>query len=194
MKIFLLNAPPRAGKDTAANYLADYTGGKVVKFAEPLKAAAAAIYFGGDRVAFDKYDSAELKDTPQAVFFGSTCRQVQIALSENLLKPLHGQTVFGEILAQTIKREAAKGVEFFFVSDSGFKPEAEVLIREFGAEQVTLIRAHRDGCTFQGDSREYINLDDRFVNSFDVENPSGSVDVFYERIVEIVNNLIGVDR
>ena len=187
-KIVLLNAPPRAGKDTAAAELAAYFGGEIVKFAAPLKAGATAIFCNGDHDLFKQYDTTEQKDIIQGQFLGKTCRQVQIDISESYMKPIHGQDVFGRILATAIDQSPQ---QLFFVSDSGFVPEAAVLVNNFGAENVILIRIHRAGFDYNGDSRSYINLDALGVKSYDVENPSDDLATFYSRLREIVAYNIG---
>jgi hypothetical protein len=189
-KIFLINGPAGSGKDTAANELAEYFSGRVAKFATPLKDAATAIYCGNDRAVFDSFDTFEMKKVPHERFFGKTCREVQIAISEQFLKLIHDDNVFGNILAQKIEDKRDQNFPVF-VSDSGFRPEAEVLVRKFGPESIVLIRLHREGYTFEGDSRGYINLDDLGVKSFDVNNPEGDVKGFYSRLREVVAYTLG---
>lgn len=187
-KIFLLNAPPRAGKDTAAAHLVEYFGGELVKFAAPLKRGAAAIFCGGDKALFDSYDTPEKKDTKCEQFLGKSCREVQINISEKFMKLIHGTEVFGNLLAKEIENSPQ---ELFFISDSGFAPEAEVLAQKFGAENITLIRIHRDGYDYSGDSRSYINLDHLAITTYDVINPNDDVNTFFSRLREIVAYNIG---
>jgi len=182
--IFLLNGPAGSGKDTAAKYLADRFEGEVSKFAAPIKDAATAIYCGGDRDWFDEFDlDQERKNQPDPVFYGKSCRQVQIDISEDFLKKSHGPGIFGDILTTRIINGDS---EFYFVSDSGFRPEAECIINAFGADEVVLIRLHRDGHTFEGDSRSYINLDDLEVNSYDVTNVTGQQEEMFRQLASIV--------
>lgn len=191
---FLLNGPPRSGKDTAAVWLEKRYDGKLLKFAEPIKRAVTAIYHGGDRAEFDKYDTAELKDTPQEVYFGKTCRQVQIGVSEAFLKPFHGdQRIFGNILARQVERihgRLASGP--YFISDSGFRPEAEVLVDKYGAKNIILFRIFRDGFTFGQvtDSRNYITLRDLGVREFDIQNPNDNMQAFYGALDNILEHCI----
>ncbi len=178
-KIFFINGPPGSGKDTAGIHLArKYASGQVYKFAQPIKDAVVAIYHKGNKAAFDALDTYENKGIPQAVYFGKTCREVQIAVSEFFLKPFHGdQAVFGKFLARDIRAEMSHarvslfpGPRFFFITDSGFRPEAEELVREFGADNCFLLRIRREGYTYAGDSRDYINLRDLGVAERDVIN------------------------
>ncbi len=173
-KIFLLNGPKYSGKDTGGAWLAAKYG-TVVKFAEPIKRAVTAVYHAGNRDDFDKYDTPELKDLPQGVYLGKTCREVQISVSEDWLKPFHNNPkVFGYFLINDIQRRQDMpnllSRRNYFVTDSGFEPEAEALIDMYGAENMFLARVHCDGCTFTGDSRSYINLDKFGVKSMDITN------------------------
>lgn len=168
----LLNGPPGSGKDTLAGRLVGSSNlpMKIVKFAAPIKRIVAATYFGGDYEAFQRFDTFEMKNIPHDRFFGKSCRQVQISTSEDWLKILHGQNVFGDILANDIQESPGAYECFHIVSDSGFRAEAEVLINRFNPENVLLVRIHREGFTYAGDSRNYIYLDDLGVRSLDIKN------------------------
>lgn len=176
-KIILLNGAPRSGKDTFGKRFAKKHGGKVMKFAEPIKAACAAMYCGGSRALFDSYDTPEEKDKAHAVFFGKTTREVQISISEEYMKPLYGQDIFGHILSNSLDRdiqdERRAHSPVYFITDSGFDKEAFVLINRFGVENIKLIRLHRDGHTFKGDSRGYVNLDKQGITGTDIDNIEG---------------------
>jgi hypothetical protein len=187
-KFFLLNGPARSGKDTAGKHLALTFGGQLVKFAEPIKRTVTAIYHGGSRADFNSYDTAELKDIPQDIYFGKTCREVQIGVSENFLKPFHNdQSVFGKLLNRDVQRLLERGETGpFFITDSGFNREAELLVEQYGASNVFLFRIFREGHTFSGDSRGYITLKHLGVREFDVENMTGNVQAFYDVLNSIV--------
>lgn len=157
MKIVLFNGPPRSGKDTAASIAQGlFYNSQIMKFAMPLKRAVAALYFGGHMEDFKEYDE-ELKSIPQEVFYGKSAREVQIAISEVLMKPLHNQYIFGNILVRDIMRLPTE-TEVIFIPDSGFVSEAEVLIDTFGPDNVLLINLYREGTDFNNDSRNYIDL------------------------------------
>ena len=196
--IFLLNGPPSAGKDTAATYLNDqlYTNfeTQIVKFATPLKKGAAAIYLGGDDEEFAKHDLPWEKNIAKDIFLGKSAREVQIALSEIYMKKFHDDPqVFGKILAETIRREFAKGTSVFFVSDSGFRPEAEALVEAFTCHRVNLIRIHRPGYTFDGDSRSYIELKDLNVREADIYNEGTTMDQFFLDLKKFVTDTLGAN-
>ena len=159
MKVILLNGPPGCGKDFAGQILMDLLPKSVVmKFAKELKERTHALYrltrHDGRPHAHDAYEHC--KDTPMAVFHGRTPRLCYISVSENLIKPLHGDYIFGQWLASAM--EAAPMYDTFIVTDSGFASEAEVLIKRFGTDNVQLIRIHREGHDFSSDSRSYLDL------------------------------------
>ena len=188
-KIVLFNGPPYSGKDTIATKLCKYhLNGKIMKFAAPLKVIARDFFCDGSQEEFDYWDSPQNKDKPSPVFFGKSCRQVQIAISENFFKPTFGETIFGEILARDIKKYNEQYPNTtFLISDSGFRPEAEVLVKEFGAENVILVNLIREGTSYKNDSRSYINLDDLEVIRLSIDNQNGKLD---ETITNINNILI----
>lgn len=175
-KIVLLNGPPRAGKDTIAQQMVTLQGERVriVKFANELKKMAHAA-FGLVGLAPDAYEG-HLKDTPIQVFHGKTPRQTYIALSELFVKPFLGQGFFGAALRRTMREmvfsQNLHAGHVFAVSDSGFAGEAQELISWVGAPNVLLVRIHRPGTSFEGDSRSYIELPD--VRTIDVQNDTFS--------------------
>lgn len=187
--IFLLNGPPSSGKDTLAEFLnANITGGEVVKFARPIKDAVRALYCHNDQKLFDTCDAPENKNERVPAFHGVSCREAQIALSEQMMKPLHGSQIFGRILAQYI---AYADAEYFFVSDSGFRDEALALIEVFKPENVTLIQIERDGFTFEGDSRSYIDLTDVLESRFKLSNNT-TKDTFLHMGLHLVNEVLEI--
>lgn len=192
-KIILLNAPAGAGKDTLGSMLQTQVKeqSEVVKFASPLKSVAIQLYCNGDSRKFYEFDhDQEKKSKPDDVFLGKSCRQVQIDISEVYMKPMHGQQVFGKFLANYIHKRADEGIEVFFVTDSGFRPEAEVLVEEFGPQNILLVRIHREGHSYEGDSRNYIELSDLDVQELDLENITDDINTTLSIASEAVNKFI----
>ena len=185
-KIILLNGPPRSGKDTMAELIATQKYFcKVEKFAKPIKLAVAAIFFGGDYERFAFFDTAEMKDVPHEVFLGKTCREVQIAVSESFLKPFYqDKHVFGKLL---VSRLTQGGPPTVLVSDSGFREEAEELVNKFGADKIKLVRIKREGYTYAGDSRSYIDLSDLGVDTLEVENVDGDQSIALQQIIKFID-------
>lgn len=172
MKILLLNGPPGAGKDTIATIMkkAAASNVKCEKFAQPMKTALPLIYGIPVTDWQERLDLMPYKDEPAPELFGKTPREVQIALSETLLKPLHDKFIFGKLLLNRIKNLPQPAPSLIVVSDSGFREEAEIIVNEFGAKNVFLWRIHRQGCDFKKDSRDFITLKDLGVAQFEVDN------------------------
>ena len=152
-KIVLLNAPPGAGKDFAAQFLVkNVKDCRLDKFARVLKERTHALY-GFPNRDFMYYE--DTKDIPSTDFLGLTPRQAYIRVSETYFKPTHGARVFGELLSKELSNISE---EVIAISDSGFCEEAKVLIEKYGTSNVLLIKIHREGCDFSEDSRDYIEL------------------------------------
>jgi hypothetical protein len=89
--------------------------------------------------------------------FGVSFRQWQIDFSERFMKPLFDEAIFGELLVARIKRRFEKGIaNLMVIPDCGFQVEIETLYYAFPQEDILLVRPHRAGFTFAGDSRSYV--------------------------------------
>jgi hypothetical protein len=190
--LILFNGPPGSGKDAAGQIVKRYYDGPgsalLTKFANAVKTGSHhAIGANPDPLAFE-----QIKDVPQpGIMNGRTFREVYIAYSEAFMKPLFGERVFGTMLGNSIRDLYAADdlngpiPSLILVTDSGFLPEAEELLvaRDwsndliFDQANVILIRMHRDGCDFEGDSRGYISLNEAgySVREYDVQN-NGTLD------------------
>ena len=163
-KIILLNAPPRAGKDTAAAQLMlrqdDFRKlgyePSVYKFALPLKNATHAL-FGLDCPpdAFEKS-----KDIVSPVFMGLSPRQAYIKVSEEMVKPVIGIDFFGQIACNVLRDLSLIGKDgrnlCFIISDCGFATEVFPLMAEFDEENILVVHIHRENCDFKNDSRDWL--------------------------------------
>ena len=165
-QIILLNGPPRCGKNTIANAIPYHA---IIGFSHHLKRCVHAMHFGAAGWAMDPDAFDAVKSEPLAMLGGRSWRQEYIRFSEEFVKPVYGNDWFGE---QFVKAAMAAPELRVIVPDSGFREEAERTVCEFGPENVTLIRIHRDGATFAGDSRSYIDLADLGVACFDIDNNS----------------------
>ena len=153
MKIVLLNGPPRSGKDTAALALRSYLGATIYKFADPLKSALHAL-FGLHNSDPSCFESVKAQHLPE--LFGWTPREAYIALSEKGVKPVFGPSHFGNVL--TCRLVFDRTSKLVAVPDSGFVIEALPLLDQFGANNILLLQLTRSDCSFEGDSRGYIQL------------------------------------
>jgi len=163
-KIILLNGPAKSGKDTIGGQLqfespAHYALGK---FAQPIR------LWIQSTLRITPLMLEREKDSPQELLSNMTIREAMIAYSEKFIKPLFGVDWFGKRLRHEFvgPTNAKIGV----VTDSGFATEAQVLIDWFGAKNVFLVRLHREGTSFEGDSRGYISFLDQGVAEIDLHN------------------------
>jgi hypothetical protein len=148
----------------------------VTKFAKALKERTHALYGlmqNGKPLPHDHFEM--VKDSPDFQFHGITPRQAYIAVSETLMKPLHGNEFWGSRLLDDLDDNFDS---LIVVTDSGFAIEAGPIIEAFGEANCTLIRLHREGCNFENDSRSYIEL--RNVPTFDVQNNGTPIELASE--------------
>jgi hypothetical protein len=182
-KLVLFNGPRHSGKDTAALHVAEKFNAYHFKFSGPIKAAI--------RAAFDLCDEEvdfleSIKTEPTSLLLGKSYVEVQISFSETWAKHFFGEDVFGKLATRKV-RNAMKlrpDTNLFVCSDSGFVVEAWPVIENlFGTENTALVRIQREGKTFAGDSRSYIELPG--VTQLYVDN-SGTVEEYYERVDNLV--------
>lgn len=183
MRVILLNGPPRSGKDTAGEILA-WHGAYVTKFAKQLKEMVHRAFdvteYTPDfkRLVHAGHERFEAtKDQHQSLLRGATPRAAYIQFSEDFMKPLLGEDIFGRFVAKEL---VGLNYDLVAVTDSGFKAEAEVLLKKFDC---ILIRLHRSGCDFDGDSRSYLSLPG--VPSWDIVN-DGTVEELERKLVEVL--------
>jgi hypothetical protein len=186
-KVLLLNGPPRSGKDFGGGALVrDFDGTAcVAKFAHVLKErthAAYGVMHHGRPAPHDWFETQ--KDSPVGEFLGRTPREAYIAFSEQFMKPLHGDNIFGRLLLADLRQ--GEPHDLIVVTDSGFRSEAEVLVRFYGEHNVTHVRLHRPGRTFTGDSRTYIDLSDLGVTPIDIHNDTDE-DTLVARLKEALH-------
>lgn len=183
MHLFFVNGPPRSGKDTVGAIIADLFGGRVDKFARILKERTHALYgqtdLEGCALPHDAFETA--KDIPLPAFLGLTPRQAYIHVSETCMKPIHGDVIFATLLANDWESKFEFGgmpEGNFIITDSGFVGEAQEMMRRFPYADVTLLQIEREGTSFSGDSRSYINICD----------PNSTLEPRVVRTVRVVNN------
>ncbi len=191
VKVVLVNGPPRSGKDTVGDILCRHGSGRrlIQKFAMEVKerthAAFRIVDVTGRAVPYDFFENQ--KEVPLDCFLGLSPRQAYIEFSERFYKPLFGEQVFGRLLARRLeltllaasKQKGFRHVpDAFTITDSGFAEEAVPIVQMFDAENCVLIRVHREGCNFDGDSRSYIDLSSLGVKTVDVENPGNNFAAF----------------
>lgn len=167
-KFLLLNGPPKSGKDAIVQQLREYITFHHLKFAMPMKAAIAAMF----DIPMGQLEN--FKDVPSHLLQHrdttlkerrDTMRELLIAFSEDFLKPKYGDDFLGRVFWQHAKQSACN---LIIATDIGFEAETERVISNAGAHNCRLIRLHRDGTSFDGDSRSYIR--DGLCTTYDVPN------------------------
>jgi hypothetical protein len=187
-RVVFFNGPPRSGKDTAAQRLAHaYSprGAKLDRFALPIKGA----FSGTFRVYQDEFGNhPEYEDIREEIMpaTGVTYRQWLIDFSEKFMKPLYGSDIFGRLF---VDRLSTYNESVVFVPDSGFQSEIEPVIDALGPENILLVRIHRPGFDFSGDSRSYIYDVHPDVREIDIVN-DGTIAEFNTKVREAVSDFV----
>lgn len=158
----VLNGPPGCGKDTIANII---SGAGTIFIKRQFKDALyehTAKHFQVDLDKFIHYASERsLKDsTSLAGLGGRTPRQALIHVSEEIYKPREGSDYFGMVEVAGVEELSGRmgGVINVIYPDGGFPDEVVCMDRVF--DSVLVIRLHRGGFDFSGDSRNYLYLPD----------------------------------
>ncbi len=155
MHVLLLNGPPQCGKDTVANYLVGaYPNVYHTKIARPLQRAVAGL--------FNKswHELEHMKD--ETIVYGTdivsdyTYRDVMIALSEHVLKPLGTMFLMNQLKKRLDEKGLFQSEAVVVVSDLGFQSEFETFVDWVGEDNVTIVTIHRPDCNFDRDSRSHI--------------------------------------
>lgn len=197
MKFIVMNGPSGSGKDYGVKALQKYYFSKDgdvllgmgtpifhVKFSAILKKIVSA-YFQLDRDAMET-----VKDTTLSTLYHTsmmTPREAQIALF-NQLEKLFGPSILGLFTLQTLKTLPDNAI--VFSSDGGRNPELLPIVKAIGAENVLIIHVTREGYTFEGDIRYYVEAPG--VTSVSVENKGD--DTFATHLVKVVNDFLGVKQ
>lgn len=154
--IIILNGPPHCGKDTLANILQSEYDFIHHSMKSSLIKAAAGVAGISEGKLHCLLNNRDTKEVPQADLAGLSPRKLLIHTSEVVVKPLFGKQVFGEREAKKCKQAISEGHCSIVYSDGGFKEELEAMAQELGEENILLVRLRRDGFTFEGDSRSYL--------------------------------------
>lgn len=217
-KIVLFNSPKLCGKDYAIDYLNRKGYNLERAEAKDKLHALMQVVFDLDAERYwEIYNDRSLKEVPLAEFtitlteqeldileehvgelYAANCewangwvvvlsiRQAMICVSECLMKPKFGEEYFGQARVNKIKRMEGYN---FCDSSTGFINELYPLIDYLGQDNILLLRIHRKGYTFEGDSRDYIP-DGVITNTIDIEN-NGAIQEYYDKVEAVVKELLG---
>lgn len=167
-RIILFNGPPGCGKDTLASLLVPYIKFSHLKFAAPIKRmVAGALDMTLSGLEDNKDTRARMLQRRDTMTEDGqdTLRALLIALSEEFMKPRYGDDVFGRLFWNDAKNHSS---DCIIATDCGFRSEVQTVVQRAGKANCLIIRIHRDGCTFENDSRSY--LPDNLCDVRDLDN------------------------
>lgn len=177
-QIIVFNGPPDCGKDEAVSYLKRTFGVHNFSFKAELFALTQKLYCVTE-AQWNAWYTRQGKELPRQELNGKSCRQALIHVSEDVVKPAFGREWFGKVEAHKLTQVASQGSLIAACSDGGFNSEIEPLVEAFGADNVHIVRIWRDGRTFAGDSRNWIDTKAiPFSNYWNVHN-NASLDVYW---------------
>lgn len=207
----LFNGAPNSGKDASASIMQGLFGvGRIKAFKDALYEKTAEHYgvdldtfikLATNRATKEKKSKLLSKNNNVSLFarvltfimsfftanLFMTPREALIYVSEHIIKPNFGNDFFGIKLLEAILKSSSK---YFFVPDSGFKSEVLPLLD--AGVRVIVIRLHRNGCTFAGDSRSFLDdtfLEENGITFYDVDN-NGTLEDLENKLLEIATKVI----
>jgi hypothetical protein len=177
-KIIVLNCPPRSGKDTIAEEFVKRDGFTMLSFKSRLIEIALLI----SNVSKSEWDERYIdqKDVPWERLGGLSQRQYLIKISEDWVKPIHGKTYFGKIIA-----ENSEEYDFCILPDGGFEEEIKPLYEKYG-KNLLILQWSRTGCNFDNDSRNWII--GYPANTFSIQNNDSSIEDHYFRVKRAIEH------
>lgn len=173
MKIIITNGPPRSGKDTLCNLILEgITDHDLIplSYKKTLYVGVARRYGLSVEAVYQMNADTLIKDEPSQLFGGKSVRQALIFESEEVIKKELGpqgvaiQTF--KLLEEEYGKERLKNA-VLYCSDGGFNSELDAAYDFFGigVEDVYIIRMLREGCSFEGDSREFLDYPDTVIRN-----------------------------
>ena len=192
--IIILNGPPGVGKDTIANALDAQHGVMHMRVKDELYRNAYELFLktmmprdirqrGLSPAEFvAACTDRELKEKPMKWLNDLSPREALIFTSEKVFKPVLGNDYYGKAAARradVVLNNNAPGVKNIVFSDGGFREEVDAIA---SCHDVLLVRLHREGFTFEGDSRSYLRGVNGVVEELDLHLEDGNVQLAVDKI------------
>lgn len=183
--VIILNGAPGIGKDTIAEIIARKWDYKILSFKSPMFDIARSMLGNIDFRRFAvRYHDRSRKEVKCDFLGDLSPREFLIHISENFVKPTLGKKQFGKLLCDSVVNSPVSCV----VSDGGFDEEVEH-IAAHDSVNVFVVRLHRDGMTFEGDSRKHIRRPDLICETyheFDFDMTTGEPEDDAQKILDMV--------
>jgi len=168
MYVIFLNGPPGCGKDEAAKALYTNGQGTLRSMIDPVRRAVIDVF---DLSVEERKACEAEKDAPQECLHGMSWREALIWFAEDVLKPKFGKAFLGHLLVKDLSATLPNTKhQTAIISGVGFEAECLPVISMVSAERCLLIRITRQGCTYENDSRSYIELEQYGVTCVDLNN------------------------
>lgn len=186
MKLALiLNGPPGSGKDTIAEEFVKL-GFQHFRMKDQLYIDTADVFNVTHEVFKILATNRNTKDVKNILLVRGeemlSPREALIYTAEKIMKPMSGQGYYGHCVFHSCFESEA---DYVVISDGGFKEELEPFYNNFN--KTIVARLHRDGCTFDNDSRNYIQDVPNLVDVDIIENHP-------EKAVEYILTTFQLDR
>lgn len=190
-KFVLLNGPKRSGKDTVGKLIGqalnrdhyrsqifddpilDNPPVAVFSIADDLKELTHEIF--GLPYGADHYEKVkdEVSDDFITAHGPISPRAAYIYVSENIMKPLFGEDVFSERYIRKCEMQYPKS-RMVVNTSLGFQAELVALARMVSPQNIMVIRVHREGYDFTGDSRSWVHARETSeIRQMDIQNIEG---------------------
>lgn len=155
----LFNGPPSSGKDEGCEFLVTNFGFKHLSFKDQLFIDTINLFGVSEEWFMSGYKQGQ-KEIPEDKLDGLSRRDSLIHTSENVMKKKYGTGYYG-----TKTAEKLDNVSSYCFSDGGFADEIQPVINTIGRNNICIVQLFRDGCSFDRDSRNYVNgyVQDEFV-------------------------------
>lgn len=186
----LLNGPPGSGKDTVGELVGalyeewgdninEYHGVRMMKFATPLKKHVCSM------LNINMQTLEKIKDKPHYILNGDTPRQYMIHY-DKFIKDKYGNDFFGCRFADKLEDIDLGDTKAIIVTDCGFIEELLCLVDKVNLNRhnVKLVQLHRTRCTFEDDSRSYLNPG--MIETLVVDNNDKTIQETAEEIFQIM--------
>lgn len=182
MHVIIINGPKFSGKDTLCNLLLKLFPGAIhARFKDVLYEYSHDLWNIKESQGLtleawiELCNDPDLKDVPVKWLANEkgkslSPRQALIHVSEDIIKEEYGPDGVAYLTVMRLQELYPDYKDKLFIfSDGGFNNEIKSLMNDFGIRRkdVTIVRVDRKGCSFAGDSREYIHNPDLMLTNRD---------------------------